>query len=184
MKILPNVSLEEISKLNIIKAGEYKNKFVCYELKEDGLLKLTFFLNPSQSYSNHKAVANKKFMSMNKKMGFAKHSATFLTVDRSVNNLHTYIYQVDVNFDYEAIRKDIKEFSNELLTDDTLSQIMEVHSNKPYAVCLALKETKGKYKELEKKLSYEINTKGKKIFDLDTIHHISHSWRDNNKKVA
>lgn len=184
MKILPNTSLEEISKLNIAQAGEYKNKFVCYELKEDGLLKLTFFLNPSQSYTNHQAVATKKFMSMNKKMGFAKHSATFLKIDRSVNNLHTYIYQVDVNFDYGAIRKDIKDFSNELSTDETLSQIMEVNSNKPYAVCLALKETNGKYKELEKKLSYEKNTQGKEIFDLDTIHHISYVWEDANKKVA
>lgn len=172
MKKLPNNSLEWMSKLTYFNASEYKNRFVCYELKEDGLLKLTFFINPSQSISKHRMVATKKFNSMNKKMCFAKKIAKLLKIDSSKNNLLTYIYQVDVNFDFKLLSEEIKSFTSELQINETLKSIIEVHSNKTYAVQLALKETNGKFKELEKRLCFEINIYECHFSDLDIIKNI------------
>lgn len=173
MKTLPNRSLKWFSGLSDEEASQYKNKFVCYELKGDGLLKLTFFLNPMQSYDNHKAVATKKFHAMNKLKGMAKHRATQVSIDRTMNHLHTYIYQVDIEINEELLNEEIQSFTNELIANDRLSHIVEVNSNKPYAVCLALNENIGKYKELEKELKYQKNINSCYVFETYIITNIA-----------
>jgi len=90
---LPNKSLEWIESLNAEEAFKYANRFVCYELKE-GVLKLTFFLNPYQSYKNHKRVATRKFNKMNELMAFARTEATLVDIDRKKSHLSTYIFNV------------------------------------------------------------------------------------------
>jgi hypothetical protein len=92
-KTLPNKSLEWISGLSTNEAIEYKNRFVCYELKK-GILKLTFFLNPYQSYRKHEGVATRKFNDMNKKMSFATKKATLIKIDRDSRHLSIYVYEV------------------------------------------------------------------------------------------
>ena len=183
MKTLPNKSKEWMSALTTEEAMNYKNRFVCYELK-NGILKLTYFLNPFQNYSNYQAVVNKKFMSMNKVMGFAKKTALFLNVDRSQNHLHTYIYQVDANINEEALKEEIKDLKNELQTNEVLHRIMTINSNKPYALCLALKETNGKYNELEKKILFEKNTGSGYAIDVEIVCSLAREWEEFNFQVA
>ena len=183
MKTLPNKSKEWMSALTTEEASNYKNRFVCYELK-NGILKLTFFLNPYQSHTTHRAVATKKFMSMNRTKGFAKKTALFLNVDRSQNHLHTYIYQVDANINEEVLKKEINDFKNELKTNEALNRIMTINSNKPYALCLALKETDGKYNELEKKIIFEKNTGTGYAIDVEIVRSIAKEWEESNFQIA
>ena len=115
-KILPNKSLEWISALSSEDAKEYKNRFVCYELK-DGILKLTFFLNPLQSFTKHQGVATRKFNDMNKKMNFATTKATLKDIDRSKKHLAIYVYEVD------TVQDDIVASSNNF-SDDKKGKVM------------------------------------------------------------
>jgi hypothetical protein len=92
-KTLPNKSIEWIKELSIEEAKAYKNKFLSYELKGDGILKLFFFLNPYQSYTRHEAVATRKFNTLNKEINFARTKATLVDIQRD-NHLNTYIYEV------------------------------------------------------------------------------------------
>lgn len=172
MKILPNKSLEWISSLSSSEALQYKNKFVCYELK-GGILKLTFFVNPNQRTMHHLAVATKKFKSMNKVMHFAKQRAACIKVDTTTNNLITYIYQVDIEIDNVLYNKELNSFKDEVINNKDYKNIFEVHSNKPYAICLIFKETNQKYKELEKAISYEKNIKDCHVTEVGIIRELS-----------
>ena len=182
-KTLPNKSIKWISKLSSEDAKEYKNKFISYELK-NGILRLTYFLNPYQRYSRFQGVVTKKFKAMNKKMGFATYRAALLNVDRTVKNLHTYAYQVDVDIDKDLLDTQIKAFKKDLLEDAKLNKIMEVNSNKPYAVCLALQEVKEIYKELEKKVIYELNMNDRQFYRLEIIRNLASDFLDKSEKVA
>ncbi|WP_152633319.1 hypothetical protein [Aliarcobacter butzleri] len=181
MKALPNNSIEWITNLSIDEALQYKNKFVCYEHnKETGIVKLTFFLNPGQSFSTHEVAANKKLKSLNKEMHFASWEATLLKIDRSANNLHTYIYQADIKIDNRKLNEEIDNFYDELENNETLIHIMKVNTNKPFAVCLALKEIKGKFKELEKFLIYTKNINSQELYETKTIKEIAANYLKQN----
>lgn len=172
MKTLPNNSLEWISSLGYFEALQYKNKFVCHELK-DGILKLTFYVNPNQRTTNHLAVATKKIKSMNKVMHFAQHRAACIKIDTKVNNLITYIYQVDVEINHRLYKEELNSFKDEIIENKEYRNIFEVNSNKPYAICLIFKETNQKYKELEKAIRYEKNIEDCHITEVSIIREIS-----------
>lgn len=92
MKNLQNRSLDNIIKMSIEESKQYKNKFLCYEIEENKIT-LTFFLNPYQSFSKHKAAATKKIKELWNKNLFFYNNLTLIEIDHNTNNLTKYIYK-------------------------------------------------------------------------------------------
>jgi hypothetical protein len=93
-KTLPKqTTTEEIQALSMDQATPYKNKFLGHE-QEGDTLKLTFFLNPYQSFTRHEPVATRKFQELYKQGTFFCSKASLTDIDRSKNHLHTYIYKL------------------------------------------------------------------------------------------